>query len=157
MQSNEYLPEAARKVWLGSMDCGLHRENMSREREFNAEIPTRQYLFVYKLERSSPGESLDFCSRMLQNLARVWQKEEYSDLHVLVRSKAFKVVLQHDPCVGSACLEVSAFVKVSKANRRAAAAGNQLVPSQTKDHLSNFQRWFSWRGVCGFLCSKGPH
>jgi hypothetical protein len=105
MQSNEYLPEAARKVWLGSMDCGLHRENMSREREFNAEVPTRQHLFVYKLERSSPGESLDFCSRMPQNLAQVWLKERYSDLHVLVRSKVVKVVLQYDPCVGSARLK----------------------------------------------------
>lgn len=42
MQSDEYL--AACEVWLGSVDCGLRRWDMSREREFNADVPTRPVL-----------------------------------------------------------------------------------------------------------------
>lgn len=42
MQSDEYL--AACEVWLGSVDCGLRRWDMSREREFNVDVPTRPVL-----------------------------------------------------------------------------------------------------------------
>ncbi len=42
MQSEEDL--AAREVWPGNVDCGLSRWDMSREREFNADVPTRPVL-----------------------------------------------------------------------------------------------------------------